>query len=170
MEKWNDILHRFRKSPYVVPVILVIAALLLLSIFSRESGPSGDKKESFDAYEYVEGLEAKLKKTIGSFSWVEECQVMITLESFENNEYLENSSVSANQSENAEQYSKQREYLVINEEGSDEVILRTRNTPEIGGALIVYKGANNLEAKKNILEAASTVLGLRSNKVCVICE
>ena len=168
-DNFKKILERLKKSPYFVPVLLVIAGLLLLLCFSGTGeSTKASSVEVYDPYDYVDTLEKNLEKSICKFSGVDSCSVMITLASLENNEYLENSSVSSSNGEATEQYTRQEEYLVINEDGNDSVIVSSKKTPKICGALIVYQGSADIETKKNNLDAASTVLGLQSNKVCVV--
>ena len=164
----KNIFVKFQRSVYFIPTMLVIGGIMLLILFSDHSNQKTAETEEYNPYDYAERLEEKLKKHLSDLSFVEECSVMITLSSLENNEFLENSSVNSSKGETAEQYSEQNEYLIVNKDGNDTAIIETKKTPKICGVLIIYKGENDVETQMHILEAASTVLGVQSNKVCVI--
>lgn len=168
-DKLKGVLIFLKRTPYAVPILLAILGVCLLLVFSNDGKQAKTKSSlSEDPNEYVDRLEKELEESINGFSSVESCSIMITLSSLESNEYLENSSVSSSSGNNGEQYDRQSEYLVIDQDGNDSVIIENRNTPQIRGVLIVYKGAGDVETQKNILDAATTVLGVKSNKVCVV--
>ncbi len=168
-DKIIDLINHFKKKPYAVPILIAVIGIILLTLFSGEKKQNNSHTTvTDDPQEYVKQLEEKLEKSIGGFGSVESCDIMITLSSYERNEYLENSTVSSSNGDNSEQYDRKKEYLVIDREGNDSVIIENRNTPEIKGVLIVYKGNGDVNTKKDILDAAATVLGIKSNKVCVV--
>ena len=170
MDKLKTILFEMKKKPFFVPLVFIILGIVLISLFSFETEKPKTISKELDPYEYAEDLENKLSKRIKEFSGVEDCSVMITLSSVENNEYLENSSVSSTMDKENEQYSRQKEYLVIDENGNDTVIVSSKKMPKVCGALVVYQGIDDVEIQKNILDSVSTLLGIQSNKVCVVAE
>ncbi len=169
MLQMNDLIFKIKAKPYLMPIIVVCVGVLILLLFSgKPTAQKSESEELYDPYEYTTKLEKKLKKHILALEAVNSCEVMITLSSLENNDYLENFSVSSNRSEDSEQYSRQNEYLVIDEDGNDSVIIEKINAPQICGALVIYNGKTDVETQKNIIDAVTTVLGLQSNKVCVV--
>ncbi len=167
----QSIILKLKNKKLLLPVTLIICGVLLLILFpGNKDNDSSKPAETQDAEQYIKKLEKKLEHSISLFGGVEQCDVMITAASTENNRYLENSKTTASVDEKNEQYSKETEYLVVDDNGHDRVIIEKRNLPEICGALIVYQGKDDLQIQKNILDAVSAVLGLPSNKICVVTE
>ena len=42
------------------------------------------------------------------------------------------------------------------------------NAPEIAGVTVASEGAGSLQVRNDIIESVSTVLGIGTNKICVI--
>lgn len=167
IHNFSHLIHKFKQSPYAVPIVLLLLGVALLFLFSG-NGKTEDKAVSVDGLDYINTLEKELEKKLGNMQEVESCSVMITVSSVEDREYLENTAVDSSQNEDSEEYSRQKEYLVIESGGEEGVIVKSELMPEICGALVVYEGSGDVDTRKNILEAVSTVLGVRSNQVCII--
>ncbi len=169
LEKINEIIRKFKTSSYAVPVFLLLIGIIILVLFMPPEKKPDNEKESFqDPQEYVESLEHTLKNNILKLNKVEDCSVMITVSSIDNYEYLENQIVSSSINEKDEEYSREQEYLVIDDGGEDNVVIKSKHLPEISGVLVIYDGSSDIVTKKNILDAVSTVLSIQSNKVCVL--
>ena len=168
-EKLKKAIQSFKSSPFFIPLTLLVIGVLLLILFVSPTGDKTSKKSaSLSTEEYIQTLEMKLEKNINRITSVEDCSVMLTISSVEDNEYLENKSISSSLDEKSEEYSRQEEYLVIENGGDDSVVIKSRKMPKICGALVVYEGSADIHTKKNILDAVSTVLGIQSNKVFVV--
>ncbi len=168
-EKLKKIIGSLKKSPFFLPVILLCVGVLILMIFaSPTKNGKAQSVETLNTAEYIKSLEKNLENNIKKLTSIQDCSVMITISSLEDNEYLENKSVSSLLGKENEEYSRQEEYLVIDDGGDDSVVIKSRKMPQIRGALVVYDGSADIQTKKNILDAVSTVLGIQSNKVCVV--
>lgn len=159
---------KIKKIPKFVPLILMGIGLLLVLFGNSVRAAPAEKSVKTDYEGYVRGLETSLRKNIIKLNSVKDCTVMITVSSYEDNKYLENANVSSTVGDKSTQNSSQHEYLVIKNGGDDSVVVQSRRVPTIGGVLIVYDGSTDMSTKKNIIEAASTVLNIQSNKVCVV--
>lgn len=169
INKFKELFVNIRQKPYAIPVSLILMGVLLVLAVSITSNASGATTEnSTDAYKYIENLEKNLEKNISRINNIEDCSVMITVSSVEDKEYLKNSTVSSSTDSQSEEYTREKEYLVIESGGEDTVIVESTHMPEICGALVVYTGKNDIETQKKVIDAVSTVLGIQSNKVCVI--
>ncbi len=137
----------------------------MIVFFSGSKTKETDHSEqSIEIQSYIEELEKKLEKQISSLSSVESCDIMLTVSQIKENEFLENSKESANET----QYSREKEYLIVSENGNDTVIIKSKSLPKISGVMVIYKGKSDVETTNQIIQAVSTVLGIQSNRVCVI--
>lgn len=168
-DKIKKIIVTVKNNQFFIPIILLIVGIFVLVFLGSSSGKEKTKKtEIVNTTEYIETLENNLQKNIKKLASVQDCSVMITISSLEDNEYLENKSITSSLGEKNEEYSREEEYLVIDDGGDDSVVIKSRKMPAICGALVVYDGNDDIQTKKNILDAVSTVLGIQSNKVCVV--
>lgn len=155
-------------AKYKMPLIILVAGVMLLLFSGLFGGGEKSKTEVKDTDQYVAHLQKTLQNNIKKLNSVEDCSVMITLAASEENTYLENSDVSSTVRDDETQSSAQRDYLVIDGKDGDQVVVESKKFPRIQGVLVVYKGVDNITIKKNILDAVSTVLGIKSNKVFVV--
>lgn len=168
LEKIKDAFKVLKQSPYALPAALLVLGIIILSLFAIPTkNKSMDGESDLAPTEYIEMLENNLEHNIKKLSSVEKCSVMITVDTVEDNEYLENKTVSSSIEKESEEYSRQQEYLVI-DDGDDSVVIKSRKMPKISGVLVIYDGASDIKIKKNIIDAVSTVLAIQSNKVFVI--
>ena len=167
MQTLRKLLNNERIKPFLIPVVLLLLGVFILVITTNPSQKSV-QETAVDSEKYIQVLEKNLTKNIKKLTSVYDCSVMITISSFDQNEYLENKSVTSTMGEQNEEYNREGEYLVIDGGGDDSVVIKSRKMPEIRGALVVYDGSADINTKKNILDAVSTVLGIQSNKVCVV--
>ena len=169
LEKIREKFSEIKQSQYALPIILLAIGVIILLLFISPTKEAEHKQNSLqDSQEYVENLERTLKNNILRLNTVKDCSIMITLSSIDEYEYLENKTVSSSINENDEEYSRQQEYLVIEEGGEDSVVVKSKHLPQISGVLVIYDGSTDIITKKNILEAVSTVLSVQSNKVCIL--
>ncbi len=169
LEKIKEKLSELKQSKYAVPILLFSMGVIILLLFITPSKQTENKQQSLqDPQEYVERLEHTLKNSILRLDTVKDCSIMITVSTIDDYEYLENKTVSSSINENDEEYSRQQEYLVIDEGGDDRVVIKSKHLPQISGVLVIYDGSADIVTKKNILDAVSTVLSVQSNKVCVL--
>lgn len=169
LDRLKEILKKLKINPYVVPISLFAVGVIFLLFWASPQKKETSQNNNFlNTQEYVEMLEHTLKKNINKLDSVNDCSVMITIASIDDNEYLENKSISSMIKEDNEEYSREQEYLVIDDGGDDRVVIKSRRLPKISGALVIYEGSADIETKKNISDAVSTVLSIQSNKVCVL--
>ena len=61
------------------------------------------------------------------------------------------------------------EVLVIRDKnGNESPVMIREGAPEIAGITIVSEGAGSASVRNDIIEAVSTLLGIGSNKICVV--
>ena len=96
------------------------------------------------------------------------CVVLITAASGTENEYLENIERSSGIRDKEEQNSETREYILVDGGNGKNVVIGSKKYPAVKGVLVIYEGEDDIDIKKSITDAVSTVLGIQSNKVCVI--
>jgi len=161
------ILSSERFKPFLLPTIMIVAGVIMLTVISYPQ-KKVKNEETINVDHYVSTLENNLEKNIKKLTSVNDCSVMITVSSADQNEYLENQNVSSSLVGDEEEYNREKEYLVIDEGGDDAVVMKARKMPDIRGALVIYDGKDDIKIKMNILEATSKILGIKSNKVCVI--
>ncbi len=153
---------------YKIPLILTPIALLLIAVSGGSTQNKEIKTTQIDVEKYFHSIEKQLETGICQIQSVNACDVMITAASGEEYEYLENTErsfgVRGEEQENAET----REYILVDNGSGKNVVIRSKKYPKVKGVLVIYEGASDINIKKAITDAVSTVLGVQSNKVCVL--
>lgn len=135
----------------VVIVLVVIVLVIVLSTFGEK-----DTQEKTAEETYALQLSAQLEEVLSQIEGAGNVKVMITVAS-------EGETVLATETiENADGSVTTQPILV----GGEVVVLEEKN-PEITGVLIVADGANDLNVRFNLLEAAASVLNINQSIIKV---
>lgn len=153
---------------YKIPLILIPAAIFLITVSSSSSAEKKKTSDSIDAERYYQKIERELEKTVERMRSVNGCRVMITAATGEENEYLENVERSSVVRSDTEENSETREYLLTDSGNGKNVVIRLKKYPNVKGVLVIYDGPDDISIKKAVSDAVSTVLGVQSNKVCIL--
>lgn len=156
--------------------IIILAILFLL--FSSSSPSSKDSslffEEDLRMEEYVSRLETRLKSIISSVSNTGKTDVMITLDESAKYVYQSNINSTASNDIDSEGVSKEsREdeettVIVKNSDGNEVPVLKSKLSPRISGVLVICEGGGRADVKENVSKAVRALLGIPSNKICVL--
>lgn len=159
-----------KKTKILIIVILICLIFIIASseIFSQGGKKKTESDNSFSAERYVENLESRLEKIISSIDGAGECEVMVTLDTGEENIYAKESK---NQNEDRNELSKSSdefEYVILKSSSSKEdgMLLKVVE-PNIRGVAIVCIGGDNYTVKENIISAVTSVLDIKTNQISI---
>ncbi len=177
LAKWKDEKQRNR--------LIIALGLLGLVLIMLSELPGKTSQAAFDSIssqtaeneEYVRGMEEKLNRLVENVSGAGKCHVMITLEQGTQYVYASENKkvVDETQSHEGESSSKiqqkdnsESKIVVIEENGVSRPLVETSREPQIKGVVVVCDGGNSSVVQQRITEVLTTVLGIRSNQVCVV--
>ena len=117
-------------------------------------------------------MEQKLKKILGSINGVGDVEVLITYAqtSTINPIYNEDYQESVTEEEDTTggkrtiSSSNNKKEVVSN---NNSIVTQSITSPQVQGAVIIAKGASNVEVKSNIIQAVEAATGLSSYKIQV---
>lgn len=136
----------------VVILILVVAVIVFTTLTDRET--SGEI--SGDSADYVQELETRLSKVLSKMEGAGEVSVFVTVAS-------EGEKVLAMETVEREDGTVTTTPILS---GGEPIVLEEL-MPEITGVLIVAEGANDLNVRFNLLEAAASVLNINQSIIKV---
>ncbi len=161
--------------------IAIIAVILLACFFLFfSSSPTSSKssslyfEEEMETDEYAADLEARLEKIISSVSNTGKTEVMITLDKSVEYEYqsdIKDSATTDVQNEGISKEERDKEETTVtvkNSSGEEIPVLKSKSSPRIGGVLVICEGGGRADVKENISKAVKALLGIPSNKICVL--
>lgn len=170
-----------KKTRIIVAVGLLGMALILLSqLLSAGDGRSGEVDAStaeFVSEQYIDDLEAKLTGLISGMEGVGQARVMVTLESGVEYVYAqeEKRNTDTSREEEAEVsarvYEKEnveQKYILVDQNGKKQPLLKTELQPKVQGVVIVCEGADNVRVETNLIHVVTTALNISSSRVCVV--
>lgn len=161
IEKAADLFRKFIKNipESKKPMVLVMAGVLLLVlIFFSDITPSkNDVPEESESNEitYVQEIEDKLRKIVSDIHGAGETEVMLTLDTSEENIYATDI--------NEDKY----EYVVIKTSSDEGGLLLKIIQPKIRGVAIVCEGGDSYKVKNDIMSAVCSVLDISSSRVSI---
>ena len=133
----------------VVILILVVAVIVFTTLTDRETSGS-------DSADYVQELETRLSKVLSKMEGAGEVSVFVTVAS-------EGEKVLAVETVEEEDGTVTTTPILS---GGEPIVLEEL-MPEITGVLIVAEGANDLNVRFNLLEAAASVLNINQSIIKV---
>lgn len=151
-----------KKRLFIIVAGIVGIMLLVVSEFIPEGEENveiteNDDEMSFTSYE--KDIEERLKNLLESIDGAGKVQVMVTIESGDEKVYATESKKSENNEE--------KNYVLVDIEGSDSGLLLKIAQPEIRGVAIVCQGADSPTVRNAVVGAVTSVLGISSNRVNV---
>ncbi len=139
------------KKYWFIPVMILLGVLLMTQQLSQPEAvtvSTADPEERF-----ISETESRVAEMLKGVEGAGECWVTITLASSGKKEYVrEEGSV----------------LVVTDKDGNESAVISKENAPEIAGVTIASKGAGSAAVRNNIIESVSTVLGIGTNKICVV--
>ncbi len=168
----QTIINKYGKKLFVLTGIIGI--MLIFISEQPENKPTELKETSLESYRI--NLQNELSTLLSRIEGAGEVQVMITLESGEENIYAwqektsdNQQSVSAQVNNQTSQNSTYENRIVTVGSGSDkQALIEKTMEPVVQGVVVVCKGADNIKTVSDITNAVSVVLNISSNRICVI--
>lgn len=179
MKLIEDVKERFqgKKTLLLFGAGLLGLVLILMSEFLPASGGTV-KSQPVDTTAYVEKLQRELQAMVEQIDGAGDCTVVVTLE--QGTEYVyatENRKNTNTTSDNLtdgkqrseEQNDYQDSYIIIrNQDGSESPVLIKELSPVVKGVVVLCRGAEDLTVQQRVMEAVTTALNIKSNRVTVI--
>lgn len=150
-EKVRELLIKYKRYWYA-PVLIIIGIALMLIRSDRnqavETAAIGMSDQNF-VYE----TEARLEEMLKGIDGAGDCEVTITLASGGKKEYVREEG---------------RVLVITDKDGNQSAVISKENAPEIAGVTVISSSKMNINIKNNIINSIGTVLGVGTNKICVV--
>lgn len=162
VEKFLEKLKKDKRMAAIICVGLAGIILLTLSEIFPEKSAEADEKEIDSAQlcdSYEENLEQRLTSIVSSINGAGKTQVMVTLDSGDENVYAVK--------EKSNDSSLEREYIVIENDNDESGLLLKVIEPEVRGVAIVCDGADSAKVRQEIISTVSAVLGISTNRISI---
>lgn len=169
--KFKGIFGDKRKT--VVLVIVGIVGIILIGLsdmdFSSKNEVRDDKNEQQSVESYIISLEKKTEKMVSQISGAGKSKIMITADVSREYDYATNQSKSEEVSNDNKTSIDFRSEVILYDDGDgDNALVKKAIEPKIRGVLVLCEGAGNPSINEEITSAVKTVLGVSSNKICVL--
>ena len=152
-EDMKRLFLRYKKYWYAPAMVFL--GIILMSIRLDRSQPVQTVSVGIGVLDqsYVLETEARLEEMLKGIANAGECRVTITLAAGSKKEYVR----------------EEGNVLVITDkEGNQSAVVSKENAPEIAGVTVIYSKPMNINIKNDIINSVGTVLGVGTNKICVI--
>lgn len=160
----------FWKSKKAMPLLvlgLLSVFLLALSLFG-EGAEEREVDPVFDEAAYTEALEARLEALLGRVEGAGEVYVMLTVDSFYEEEYALDVSVETSDSEGSSHTAAQEEVVLKTEKnGVKSPIVKSRFLPRVRGVSVVCSGGGSAEVQRKIISLVQALFEVGANQISV---
>ena len=153
-------------------ILLIIGIVGMVLIGLSDIGSSSEKSKKTDEItieSYIDELEKKTQKIVSQINGAGKSRIMITADTSKEYDYA----VDQNKSEEISNQSElstdiQTEIVLIDGDDGESALVKKSIEPKIRGVLVLCEGADDIEINEKITQAVKTVLGVPSNKICVL--
>lgn len=151
MNDWVKKLLPDLKRYWYIPMMVLLGVILMVQQVYQPDAVAVSQQESDDVF--ISRTEQRVVEMLKSVEGAGECIVTITLASGSEKEYVrENDQV----------------LVITDKEGNQSAVVSKENAPEIAGVIVATKGAGSVSVRNSIIYSVSTLLGIGTNKICVI--
>ena len=172
-EKLKSVFTSDKKLAVLCAVGVLGVVLLIISEFIPSGEKKTEKKESVTAAQsqetYAEDIEKRLTEIVSSIDGAGKTRVMVTLESGAEQVYAKNEKIKSDTSGGTalekENFSDEKEYVLIETDGNEGGMIIKLIQPKIRGVAVVCEGGGSDAVRQEITQeiiAAALVLALGS--------
>ena len=177
-----DIKQTFEKlksaftSDKKLAVLCAVGVLGVLLLVISEFRPSdGKKAESVTAAQnqetYAEDIEKRLTEIVSSIDGAGKTRVMVTLDSGAEQVYAKNEKIKSDTSGGTaiekENFSNEKEYVLIETDGNEGGMIIKLIQPKIRGVAVVCEGGGSDAVRQEITQAITAVLDISASRVYI---
>lgn len=168
----NDVLKKLLSNKYAVYAVCAVCGILLIILSGAfKSKPKSSTEPAFNEKEYLNELESRMSDMLSSIKGAGRCHVMINIASTTESVYVkETKRSSSNANDNVKSETEDSVLKMKDGSGSEYALVKKQIMPKISGVSVVCDGGGSADVKANVISAVCTVLGISSNKVCVIAK
>ena len=172
-EKLKSVFTSDKKLAVLCAVGVLGVVLLILSEFIPSGEKKAEKKESVTAAQsqetYAEDIEKRL--TVSSIDGAGKTRVMVTLESGAEQVYAKNEKIKSDTSGGTalekENFSDEKEYVLIETDGNEGGMIIKLIQPKIRGVAVVCEGGGSDAVRQEITQAITAVLDISASRVYI---
>lgn len=147
MKKWLPEVKKY----WYIPVMVILGVVLMAR--NPEQTDAVPVSAVNSDQQFIEETENRVIEMLKNVEGAGTCRVTITLSSGGKKEYVrEDGAV----------------LVITDKDGNESAVVARENAPEIAGVTIASKGAGSVTVCNDIIESVSTVLGIGTNKICVV--
>ena len=150
-ENLRCLLLKYKKYWYAPALVIVGVALMLIR--SDQTQTVETAAIGMADQNYVYETESRLEEMLKGIDGAGDCEVTITLASGGKKEYVREEG---------------RVLVITDKDGNQSAVISKENAPEIAGVTVISSGRMNINIKNNIIDSVGTVLGVGTNKICVV--
>ncbi len=161
------------KKKTTILMIIGLAGIVLIGLSDMNSSSEKIKKPSktdeITVESYIQQLEKKTEKIVSQINGAGKSRIMITADTSKEYDYAVDQSKSeeiSNQNELSTDL--QTQIVLIDGDEGENALIKKSIEPKIRGVLVLCEGADDIEINEKITQAVKTVLGVPSNKICVL--
>ena len=173
-EKLKSAFTSDKKLAVLCAVGVLGVLLLIISEFRPSDGKKAEKKESVTAVQnqetYAEDIEKRLTEIVSSIDGAGKTCVMVTLDSAEQ-VYAKNEKIKSDTSGGTaiekENFSNEKEYVLIETDGNEGGMIIKLIQPKIRGVAVVCEGGGSDAVRQEITQAITAVLDISASRVYI---
>ncbi len=174
-EKLKSAFISDKKLAVLCAVGVLGVLLLVISEFRPSDGKKAEKKESVTVAQnqetYAEDIEKRLTEIVSSIDGAGKTRVMVTLDSGAEQVYAKNEKIKSDTSGGTaiekENFSNEKEYVLIETDGNEGGMIIKLIQPKIRGVAVVCEGGGSDAVRQEITQAITAVLDISASRVYI---
>lgn len=152
-------------------VMLGFAGMFMI-LFSEFSGKSEDKEKKtsdsdMSVSDYAADMGKQLENILRKIEGVGKVSVMLTVDGTEEYIYVREEKESILQDNDSKSSETENKYILVQNNGNKEALVKKVINPEISGVVVVCEGGDTSSVREKVYNAVSVSLGIPSNRIYV---
>ena len=173
-EKLKSAFTSDKKLAVLCAVGVLGVLLLVISEFRPSDGKKAEKQSVTAAQNqetYAEDIEKRLTEIVSSIDGAGKTRVMVTLDSGAEQVYAKNEKIKSDTSGGTaiekENFSNEKEYVLIETDGNEGGMIIKLIQPKIRGVAVVCEGGGSDAVRQEITQAITAVLDISASRVYI---
>lgn len=162
----TDKIKKDKKSIIIFICGLLIIALIMISEMDFDTENENTESEISDK-EYCDHLENKIKEFVEKIDGAGKAEVIITLAETTEYIYATDNKDTRKNSNNTDDYTLQKDYVIIDNNNNDAGLLIKTIEPKVKGVAISCEGADDIKVQEQIYSTVEALLDLNKSDISI---
>lgn len=167
IERIQQITDKIKKDKKSIIIFICGFLIIALIMISEMDFDNENTERDISDNEYCDHLEYKIKEFVEKIDGAGKTEVIITLAETTEYIYATDDKDTRKNSNNTDDYTLQKDYVIIDNNNNDAGLLIKTIEPKVKGVAISCEGADNIKVQEQIYSTVEALLDLNKSDISI---